>query len=455
MQWHPHPYQRRAVDFIVDHPEALLALDMGLGKTVSTLTAIAELRQLWCEPVRALVVAPKTVAESTWSAEAAKWDHLAGLSVAVACGTAAQRRKAVQARADVTVISRNNLVWLLAELGGPGEFNMAVLDELTSFKNRSSSRFKAFAKVRHRFARVVGLTGTPAPNGLLDLWAQVYCIDGGRRLGSSFTRYRDRYFWTVERNHIVIKAGPLDGSEQAITGAIADISLTMQSDDYLTVPPCSVVDIGVTLTEAVFKRYKAFEVEKVAEFTSEAAAAPQSIVAASAAALAGKLSQMASGTVYDDEHRPVEIHDAKLHHLCELVEAAGSPVLVFYHFRSDIERIRRALPRQCRVELYTGPRELERWNAGRIDVLLAHPASTAYGLNMQAGGHYIVWYTLPWNLELYQQANARLHRQGQRHPVTVYRLMSVGTIDERIAAALDAKDTTQAALLRSLKELGN
>lgn len=452
MKWNAHNYQRQAVDFVIDHSHALLALDMGLGKTVSVLTAIAELREQWCEPVRAMVVAPKTVAETTWAAEASKWDHLSGLTVALATGDAKRRRKAVEAGADVTVIGRDNLVWLLSELGGAGPFNMAVLDELTSFKNRGSSRFKAFAKVRGAFSRIIGLTGTPAPNGLLDLWAQMYCIDGGAALGKRFTAYRDRYFWTVEHNHIVIRAGLLPGSEEAITAAIAPVTLTMRSIDHLSLPECTVVDTDVTLAADVLRRYRVFEAEKVMEFMAENANQTQTVMAASAAALAGKLSQWASGTVYDEDQHPVAVHSAKLEHLVSLVEAAQSPVLVFYGYRSDIARIFDAL-KGYRVELYTGAETLERWNAGDIDVLLAHPASTAYGLNMQQGGHYIVWYTLPWNLELYQQANARLHRQGQRHPVTIYRLIACDTIDRRIAAALDAKDTTQSALLLSLKEL--
>lgn len=451
MKFIAHDYQRRAIRYAIEHEACGLLLDMGLGKSVITLTVLKALRDDYFETEPALVVAPKKVAETTWTTEAAKWDHLSGLRVVPVGGTAAQRRRALATAADVYVLGRDNFVWLVGEYKGRLPFRTVVLDELTSFKTRGSQRFKAFKLIRPQLRRVIGLTGTPAPNGLLDLWAQIYCLDGGARLGKSFTAYRNKYFSCVEHNHIVIKATLKPGARDAIMEQIGDICLTMQACDYLTLPAMTVHDVSVRLKASVMADYRRFEREKVAEWTNTQGET-KTAVAASAAALMNKLSQWAGGTVYTEGGEAVEVHSAKLEVLTELVEAAASPVLVFYQYRSDIERIKGAL-KGLRVAKYEGAAELDAWNAGRLDVLLAHPASTAYGLNMQAGGHYIVWYGPVWNLELYEQANARLYRQGQTHPVTVYRLLSEGTVDTRVAAALDGKHTDQAALIAMLKEL--
>ena len=450
MKFTPHPYQRRAIRFIIEHTAAALFLDMGLGKSVITLTAIQTLRDDYFEDGPALVVAPKKVAESTWGTEAAKWDHLSGLRVVTVAGDARRRRAALATPADVYVIGRDNFVWLVGEMGPRLPFGTVVLDELTSFKSRGSQRFKAFRLVRPHVRNVIGLTGTPAPNGLLDLWAQMYCIDGGARLGKSFTRFRAEFFDCIEHNHIVIKAVPRPGAREAIMGRIADITLTMTAADYLTLPPLSVVDVAVTLPPRALADYRRMERDQVLEWKSREASGD--IVAGSAAALINKLAQMASGTVYADGGHAVECHGEKLDALAELVESAASPVLVYYQYRSDVPRILARL-RHLRVAVYEGDATLRAWNAGALDVLLAHPASTAYGLNMQAGGHYIVWYTPGWDLELYQQANARLYRQGQTRPVTVYRLLSAGTVDERIAASLEGKRSGQSAVLGMLKDM--
>lgn len=449
MEFKAHEYQRRAVRFVLEHERCALFLDMGLGKSVITLTALAALREDYFEDWPALVIAPKKVAESTWGAEGAKWDHLAGLSIKVVSGTARQRRAALGEKADVYVIGRDNLVWLAGEYGVKGwPFGTVVVDELTSLKSRGSQRFKAFRLLRPRLRRVIGLTGTPAPNGLPDLWAQMYCIDGGAALGTSYRAFLSKYFHIVEHNHIVIKTIPRAGAQEAIGELLRGCTLTMRAEDYLEMPARRVVDVPVELPAAVMRLYCDFEREQVARW-KDTRGEDAKATAANAAAIMGKLLQMASGTVYDDEGTGREVHGEKLAALRELVEAAQSPVLVFYQYRSDVARITGAL-RGYRVRKYEGDADLRAWNGGEIDVLLAHPASTAYGLNMQAGGHYIVWYGPTWDLELYEQANARLHRQGQRHPVTIYRLLSRGTVDERTAAALDEKKSRQQGLLDGL-----
>lgn len=446
MRFDPHPYQRRAVRWILEHPRCGLFMEMGLGKSVCTLTAVRELMDDLVVG-RVLVVAPKKVAESTWSSEAAKWDHTADMRVSVVAGTQAQRLRALRAEADMYVLGRDSVVWLQGLRERP-RFDMVVLDELTSFKNHGSQRFKAMRKLLRDVPRVVGLTGTPAPNGLPDLWAQVCCLDNGKRLGPFITHYRRRYFDIVERNNIPIKVTPKPGAEEEILSLISDICFSMRAGDYIDLPPCNVVDRPVLLPDKVRAAYAAFERDRVAEFRE--ATSSGTVTAGSAAALVGKLSQFANGCVYDEEGGEHEVHGAKLEALLEVVEQAGGPVLVFYAYRHDARRILAALPKGTRARVYSDAADLEAWNAGRIDVLLAHPASTAYGLNMQAGGHVIVWFSTGWNLELYQQANARLHRQGQRHTVTVCNLIAAGTVDERMAAAIRDKDTRQDSVVRRL-----
>lgn len=446
MRFDPHPYQRRAIAWVLSHPRCGLFMEMGLGKSVCTLTAIQSLMDDLLIG-RVLVVAPKKVAESTWSDEAGKWDHLR-MSVSVVAGTPAQRLKALEADADLYVLGRDSVVWLESLRKRP-RFDMAVIDELTSFKSPRSQRFKAMRKILKGVPRVVGLTGTPAPNGLLDLWAQIYCLDGGERLGPFVTRYRETYFNSVIHNNIPIRTWPKPGAEQAIAEKISDICFTMKAADYLELPPLQIHDMQVVLDRKTAAAYRLFERDRVAVFKA-ATDGSGTVTAESAAALVNKLAQYANGCVYDEEGREVEIHQAKTDMLFELIEKAASPVLCFYAYRHDLRRIMERVPKGMKARAYEGAQDLRDWNAGKIDLLLAHPASTAYGLNMQSGGHVIIWFSTGWNLELYQQANARLHRQGQRLPVTVYNLVASGTVDERMSAALAGKTESQDSVVRRL-----
>lgn len=452
MIYKPYDYQRTAMQWIVDKPKCGLFLDMGLGKTVSTLTAIQQLIDD-CEVSRVLVVAPKKVAETTWSTEAQKWEHLHDLKVVKVLGTEKQRCLALSQKADVYVTGRDNFVWLVGKYGGRLPFDTLVIDELTSFKSAKSERFKAMRIALPSVHRVIGLTGTPAPNGLIDLWAQMYCLDQGERLGRSVTKYREAYFETHRRNNIVVRCDVKKGCEEIIRNKIADICLSMQAKDYLQLPDLITHTATVELTPKVREAYERFEREKVLEFKTEHGQEPANVLAQSAAGLMNKLAQFANGAVYDDSMQVHEVHSEKLDRLAEIVEAAnGNSILVFYQYKHDVTRIAAKL-KGYRVRAYQGEKDLNDWNAGQIDVLLAHPASTAYGLNMQQGGHYIVWFGTGWNLEHYQQANARLHRQGQQHPVQVYKLICAGTVDEKASAALEGKKGVQQSLLDSLNYL--
>lgn len=452
MRFVPHDYQKTAVRWILEKPRCGLFLDLGLGKSVITLTAIRQLMDD-CEVERTLVVAPKKVAESTWTDEVDKWDHLRGMRVSRVMGTARQRLRALDAPADIYVIGRDSFVWLVAYYNGKLPFDVLVIDELTSFKSSKSQRFKAMRMASPTVSRVIGLTGTPAPNGMVDLWAQVYCLDAGVRLGTSITRYKSTYFEVHKWNNIEVRCTVRPGCEKIIRSKISDICLSMQSKDYLQLPGMLVHCVRVDMSPAVAEGYRKFERDKVLEFREEHEGEKPQVLANSAAGLMSKLSQYSNGAVYDEDGGVHEVHDEKLDRLCELIEAAnGSPVLVYYQYRHDIDRILARL-KGLRAEVYDGEKQLTDWNAGRIDVLLAHPASTAYGLNMQKGGHYIIWFGTGWNLELYLQANARLHRQGQEHPVIVYKLLCRGTVDEKANAALESKKGVQQALLDSLGAL--
>lgn len=452
MIYKPYDYQRTAMQWILDNPRCGLFLDMGLGKTVSTLTALQELIDE-CEISKTLVVAPKKVAETTWTTEAAKWNHLQSLKVAKVMGTEKQRKLALAEKADIYVIGRDNFVWLVGLYGGQLPFDVLVIDELTSFKNSKSQRFKAMRIVTPTVSRVIGLTGTPAPNGLIDLWGQMYCIDMGQRLGKFISKFRESYFSTYSRDGRMVRCDVLSGRDKIIQDKISDICLSMQAKDYLQLPDLLIHNVPVELSPATMSAYNKFEREKVLEFKQEHEGEPTNILANSAAGLMNKLAQFANGAVYDDDRNIHEIHSEKIDKLAEIVEAAnGSSVLVFYQFKHDIPRITKKL-KGYRVKVYEGEKQLLEWNAGKIDVLLAHPASTAYGLNMQQGGHYIVWFGTGWDLELFQQANARLHRQGQRHPVTVYKLIGAHTVDERASASLENKKVKQQSLLDSLNYL--
>ncbi len=457
MEFKPHPYQQRAIEWIMTDRSCGLFLDMGLGKSVITLTALARMIDC-CEIEHALIVAPKTVAESTWPAELAKWDHLRGLTMNVIAGGYNTRLGlALNQKCDIDVVSRDNFLWMAEETGfarrgvrewSKPHYDVLVIDELSSFRTPSSLRFKALKKYLRMFRRVIGLTGTPAPNGLLNLWSQVYALDEGARLGKTITGFKEKYFTWRVCNNIRIDFKPRPGAQEQITALLSDLCLSMKAEDYLTMPPLSIIDKPAALDGTAMDRYRAFARDAVM------ALGDGEVVADSAAALCNKLSQFANGAIYTDaEGNYREVHSHKLEVLSEIIEGADSPVLVFYQYKSDAQRIISYLSSRrdkLTVRAYNGDAELRAWNAGNIDVLLAHPASTAYGLNMQQGGHSAVWFGTGWNLELYTQANARLYRQGQKKPVFVYNIIAPGTVDERALAALRDKETTQAALMKAV-----
>jgi SNF2 family DNA or RNA helicase len=426
---------------------------MGLGKTVTTLTAIKELLDN-CIISNALVIAPKKVTQVTWSDEIKNWKHLQGLTISVIDGTAKQRREAMAAKADIYAVSRDNIVWLVLECGGVKlPYDMVVIDELSSFKNHASKRFRAMRKVRKFIPRVVGLTGTPAPNGLIDLFAQMYLIDEGQRLGKTVTAYRDRFFRPGKRNGDIVYTyelkAPQNETEQQISDLISDITISMTAEDYLKMPDKIMLYDYVDLAPKVLAMYRDFEKEQILELINS----DEPISAASAAALSNKLQQFANGAIYDAERNVKDLHDEKLDKLEELVEAAnGEPVLVAYSYKHDLERIMQKLKDYKPVKLEK-PEHIAGWNAGKIPVLVTHPASAGHGLNLQKGGHNIVWFGNTWSLELYQQFNARLYRQGQGKPVTIHHIVTRGTIDEKIIKSLEGKRETQDGLMESIKEL--
>lgn len=444
MKYIPHDYQTRAKDFILEHPKAGMLLEMGLGKTVITLTAIDVLINELFEVDRVLVIAPKRVAEDTWTREHAKWDHLRHLRVSKVLGSPEQRRRALSVDADIYVIGRDNVVWLVEQCRQSWPFDMVVIDELSSFKNPQAKRFRALKKVIPKASRVVGLTGTPSANGLMDLWAEIYLLDRGERLGHTLGAYREKYFRPGARNgYVVFKWEPLRGSREKIEAAISDICISMSADDYLTLPKRIDNLIPVKLSPQEMKQYKTMEAEQLLHIDDE------DVVALNAAAVMTKLLQIANGSVYSHEGNVVRLHDAKLEALLEIIDTTDSPVLIFYSYKHDLAAIKAAIPGARTLD---GPEDIAEWNAGRVQVLLAHPASVGYGLNLQEGGHVIVWYGLTWSLELYQQANARLYRQGQDKPVIIHHLIAEGTVDEQVMRALQEKDMSQAALMAALKE---
>lgn len=448
MKFTPHPYQERAIDKILSLPDVGLFLDMGLGKTAITLTAVAELLENFTVD-RVLVVAPLAVARDTWSREHLKWDHLHWLKISKILGTAAERKAAADAEADIYVINRENVKWLTDNYTGRRfKWDMLVVDELSSFKSPSSERFKALRRVRPKFRRIVGLTGTPEPNGLLDLWAQIFILDGGERLGKFIGRYRATYFRPGKMNPgtgVVYNYEPLEGSEEKIIQRISDITVSMSAADYLKLPQRIDNEIRIELPARALRKYRELEAERLLEIEDT------EISAASAAAVMGKLLQMAGGAVYNDDGGWTEIHDEKIRALRDIIDTTTEPVLVFYGYRHERERLLKAFgsldPRELKTE-----DDIRDWNSGKIRMLLAHPASVGYGLNLQDGGRIIAWYSLPWSLELYQQANARLYRQGQTKPVIIHHLIAVGTADEQVVRSLKDKNLGQAALMAALKE---
>ena len=443
-EFRPHPYQACAIRRIIDDPHVGLLMAMGLGKTVVTLTAIDALIYDYLEVSRVLVIAPKKVAEATWQAEAAKWHHLSRLSFATALGTEARRAAAVDVGADVTIINRENVVWLAETYGARWPWDMLVVDESSSFKNPAAKRFRALKRVLSNptgVRRVVILTGTPAPNGLADLWAQIYLLDQGERLGRFITHYRERYFEHNPWRHEYV---PKPGAFEAVRDRIADICVSMRAEDYLQLPELVVHDVPVALDEAGLRAYRAMERTMVMEVQG------REISAVTAAGLTGKLLQLCGGCVYDDTGTAHRVHGAKLDALRELVESLDGPALLFYGYRHELDGLRAAL-KGLRVRALETAADADAWNRGEVDVLLAHPASCAYGLNLQFGGADVIWYTLTWSLELYQQANARLYRQGQARPVIVHRLLVQGGVDQDVVRALEGKEAVQAALVAALK----
>lgn len=397
---------------------------------------------------KVLVIAPKKVAESTWTNEAQKWDHTKHLRVSLCIGSEKKRIRALNTPADIYVINRDNVVWLVDYYRNSWPFDMVVIDELSSFKNHKAKRFKALCWVRSHIKRIVGLTGTPAPNGLLDLWAQIYLLDQGERLGKRITHFRERYFEPDKRSRdMVFTYAPKPGADETIRSLISDICVSMKAEDYLQLPDCITNDVYVELDTKARKAYETLEKKMLLEVDES------TIDAGTAAVLTNKLLQLCNGAVYDESRTVVNIHDCKIEVFKETVEALnGNPVLVFYNFQHDFDRIKQALAGTgLVVRDLKSPQDQDDWNNRKIDVLLAHPASCAHGLNLQQGGNHIIWFGLNWSLELYQQANKRLHRQGQTEKVIIHRLVVRGGVDEDVIAALDRKEATQNNLLEALK----
>jgi len=444
MKFVPHEYQTYATDFILTHPTSAILLDMGLGKSVITLSAVFDLCLDRFEIGKTLIIAPLRVARDTWPAEIMKWDHLRGLTYSVAVGTEAERKAALRQRVDLHIINRENVQWLVEESGLRFDYDMVVIDELSSFKSHQAKRFRSLMRVRPSVKRIVGLTGTPSSNGLMDLWVEFRLLDMGKRLGRFITHYRDEFFTPDKRSQQqVFSYKPKPGAEEEIYQRISDITISMRSTDYLDMPGCVMNEVTVTLSPAERKVYEQLKRDLVIALMSE------EIDAVNAAALSGKLCQMANGAVYGDGKETIGFHDRKLDALEDLIEAAnGKPLLVAYWYKHDLERIRN---RFAVREIKTS-RDITDWNAGKIAVAAIHPASAGHGLNLQTGGSTLVWFGLTWSLELYQQTNARLWRQGQTaDTVVIHYIIAKDTIDEQIMAALGRKDKIQSALIDAVR----
>ena len=443
MKYKPHEYQSYATEFILSHPISAVFLEMGLGKSVITLSAIFDLCLDSFLVCKVLVIAPLRVARDTWPAEINKWDHLKGLSYSVAVGTEKERIDALKKQSTLYIINRENVDWLVHKSGIPFHFDMVVIDELSSFKSYGAKRFKSLLKVRPSVKRIVGLTGTPSSNGLMDLWAEFRILDLGQRLGRYISHYRNTYFKPDKRNaQIIFSYKPLPGAEEEIYKQISDITISMKSTDYLKMPEYVSNEVFVTLSDKEWKVYSEFKEEMVANLGDE------EIDAVNAAVLSGKLLQMANGAVYDSENKAHVIHDKKLDALEDLIEGAnGKPVLVAYWYKHDLEQIKDRFP----VRQIQSSKDIEDWNDGKIPIAVIHPASAGHGLNLQSGGSTLIWFGLTWSLELYQQTNARLYRQGQRDTVIVHHIITKNTIDEDVLLALTKKEKTQDALIDAVK----
>ena len=444
MKYTPHNYQKYAAEFIENHKTAAIFLDMGLGKTIITLTAINDLCFDTFEVQKVLVIAPLRVARDTWSAEIEKWEHLKHLKYSVVIGTETERLAALNTPADIYIINRENVVWLVEDSGFPFDFDMVVIDELSSFKSHRSKRFKSLMKVRPVIKRMVGLTGTPSSNGLMDLWAEFKLLDMGKRLGRFITHYRDEFFRPDKRNgQVIFSYKPKDGAEDEIYRRISDITISMKAAEHLKMPDCVMNTVSVNLSEKEMKMYKALKTDLVLSVGN------REIDAVNAGALSNKLSQMANGAVYDENKTYIEIHSRKLDALEDLIEQAnGKPVLVAYWFKHDFERIQKRFD----VREIKSSKDIADWNSGKISVAIIHPASAGHGLNLQTGGSTLIWFGLTWSLELYRQTNARLWRQGQKSDVVIiHHIITKGTIDEHIMRALQNKEKTQSDLIDAVK----
>jgi SNF2 family DNA or RNA helicase len=443
VKYKPHEYQSYATEFILSHPISAVFLEMGLGKSVITLSAIFDLCLDSFLVCKVLVIAPLRVARDTWPAEIKKWDHLKGLSYSVAVGTEKERIDALKKQSTLYIINRENVDWLVHKSGIPFHFDMVVIDELSSFKSYGAKRFKSLLKVRPSVKRIVGLTGTPSSNGLMDLWAEFRILDLGQRLGRYISHYRNTYFKPDKRNaQIIFSYKPLPGAEEEIYKQISDITISMKSTDYLKMPEYVSNEVFVTLSDKEWKVYSDFKEDMVANLGDE------DIDAVNAAVLSGKLLQMANGAVYDSENKAHVIHDKKLDALEDLIEGAnGKPVLVAYWYKHDLERIKDRFP----VRQIQSSKDIEDWNNSKIPIAVIHPASAGHGLNLQSGGSTLIWFGLTWSLELYQQTNARLYRQGQRDTVIVHHIITKNTIDEDVLLALTKKEKIQDALIDAVK----
>ena len=441
MKYNPYDYQRYATNFILQHKNCGLFLDMGLGKTSITLTALWELLFDWFEIGRVLIIAPLRVAKSTWPSEIEKWDHLQGLTYSVVVGNKNARIAALNKKAFVYIINREQVSWLVDN--GYFNFDMVIIDELSSFKSNKSARFKSLKSKRASVKRIVGLTGTPTSNGLMDLWSQIYLLDGGERLGRFITGFRERYFIPDKRNRdIVYSYKPREGAEDAIYEKLSDICISMRANEYLNMPKLISSKVEVQMSEKELKIYEALKKDFILSLNGS------DIDATSAVGLSNKLLQIANGAVYDENGKIVKIHDRKLEALEDLIESAnGKPVMVAYWFKHDKDRLLKRFNARC-IET---EKDIDDWNKGNINIALIHPASAGHGLNLQAGGSYLIWFGITWSLELYQQCNARLYRQGQKDTVVIEHIIAKGTIDEDVLKALEKKDFNQNKLIEAVK----
>ena len=443
MKYVPHDYQQYATEYIKSHPVAAVLLDMGLGKTAISLTALLDLLFDSFEAHRILVIAPLRVARDTWPAEIEKWDHLSMLTYSVAVGSEKDRKAALMRDADIYIINRENVQWLVEQSGIPFTFDTVIVDELSSFKNHQSKRFKALMKVRPRIKRIVGLTGTPSANGLMDLWAEFKVLDMGQRLGRFIGMYRNNYFRPDKRNgQIIYSYKLLPGADKAIYKQISDITISMKATDHLEMPELVMNTHTVELSDDEREHYDELKQTLVLQLPEK------EITVANAAALTGKLLQMANGAIYDDDGDHIHIHDRKLDALEDLIEGAnGKPVLVAYWFKHDLERIKS----RFKVREIKSSSDIREWNTGKIPVAVIHPASAGHGLNLQTGGSTLIWFGLTWSLELYQQTNARLWRQGQQDTVVIHHIITDDTVDGRVLKALQSKEKIQDSLIAAVK----